>query len=52
MIFVLEQLEGGIDKIFDWFTKQFLKGNTDRCHFNTSSKAPVENEVSNITVIS
>ena len=38
--------------IFDWFTKNFLKGNADKCHLISSSKTPVENEVSNITVTS
>ena len=32
--------------------KNFLKGNTDKCHLSTSSKTPVKIEVSNITVVS
>ena len=32
MISVLGQLEGGIDKVFDWFKKKILKGNADKCH--------------------
>ena len=52
MIFVLGQLKGGIDKIFDWFKKNFLKGNADKCHLITSSKTPVGIEVSNITIMS
>ena len=52
MISVLGKLEFGIDKIFDWFTKNFLKGNADKCHLISSSKTLVENEVSNITVTS
>ena len=52
MISVIEHLKGDIDKIFDWFTKTFFKGNADKCHLITSSKTPVEIEVSNITVIS
>ena len=52
MIFVLGQLNGGIDKIFDCFKKKFLKGNADKCHLITSSKAPVEIKVSNNTIMS
>ena len=52
MISVLGQLKGGIDEIFYWFTKNFHKGNADKCHLITSSKAHVEMEVSNIAVIS
>ena len=49
---VLGQLKGGIDKIFDWFKKIFLKGNADECHLITSSIAPVGIEVSNVTIMS
>ena len=52
MISVLGQLKGGIDKIFDWFKKKFLKGNAGKCHLITSSKTPVGIEVSNITIMS
>ena len=56
MISVLGQLKGGIDKIFDWFPKNFLKhfpsGNADKCHLIISLKSPVEIAVSNIRVIS
>ena len=52
MISVLGQLKGGIDKIFDWFKKNFLKGNADKCHLITSSKTPVGIEVANITIMS
>ena len=52
MISVLRQLKGGIDKIFDWFKKYFLKGNADKCHLTTSSKTPVEIEVGNMNIMS
>ena len=39
MISVLGQLKGGIDKIFDWFRKNVLKGNADKCHLISSSKS-------------
>ena len=38
--------------MFHWFTENVLKGNVDKCHLITSSKTPVEIEVSNITVTS
>ena len=52
MIYVLGQLKGGIDKIFDWFKKNILKGNADKCHLITSSKTPVAIEVANMTIMS
>ena len=52
MISVLGQLKGGIDKIFDWFKKHFLKGNADKCHLITSSKTPVGIEVANMNIMS
>ena len=52
MISVLGQLKGGIDKIFDWFKKHFLKGNAAKCHLVTSSKTPVGIEVANMTIMS
>ena len=51
-ISVFGQLKGGIDKISDWFKNNFLKGNADKCHLITSSKTPVEIDVSNITIMS
>ena len=47
MMCVLGQPKGGIDKISDWFLKNFLKGNADKCHLITSSKTPVGIEVAN-----
>ena len=52
MVSVLGQLKGGIDKIFDWFKKKFLKGNADKCHLITSSITPVGIEMSNINIMS
>ena len=52
VISVLGQLKGGIDKTFDWFKKNILKGNADKYHLITSSKTPVGIEMANITVIS
>ena len=50
MLSVLGQLKGGMDKIFDWFKKIFLKA--DKCHLIISAKTPVRVEVSNITIMS
>ena len=52
MISVPRHFKEGIDKIFDQFTKNTLKGNAAKCHLITSSKTSVEIEVSNITAIS
>ena len=52
VISVLGQLKGGIDKTYDWFKKNILKGNADKYHLITSSKTPVGIEMANITVIS
>ena len=51
-ISALRQFKGGIDKLFDWNTKNFLKGNADKCNLIASSNTSMEIEVSNITVIS
>ena len=51
MISVLGQIKGGIDKIFVWFKKICLKGSADKCHLITSSKAPVEIELSSIIIM-
>ena len=51
MISVLGQSKVGIDKMFGWFKKKFVKENADKCHLITSSKAPVGTEVSNITIM-
>ena len=34
---ILGQLKGGIGKIFDWFKKNVLKGNADKCHLELMS---------------
>ena len=51
MINVLGQLKGGIGEMSYWFKNTFLNGNANQCHLITSSKTPVEIEMSNITVI-
>ena len=38
--------------MFDWFSENFLKSNTDKCHLNASSKVPVDIHISNIKVTS
>ena len=48
---VLGQIKRGIDKVFPWFKKKILKENADKCYLITSSKAPAEIEVSNITIM-
>ena len=42
MILILEKLEKGIQSMFDWFSKNFLKANADKCHLIPSSKIPVD----------
>ena len=49
---VLIHVKWVIDKICYWFTKKILKENVDKCHLTTSSKTPLEIEVSSITVMS
>ena len=49
---MIRELKGGIDKIFDWFKKRFLKGNADKCHLITSPKTSVGISVSKITIMS
>ena len=50
MIPILEKLKKGIQSMFDWFPENFLKANADKCHLITSSKVPVDIQISNIKV--
>ena len=48
MIPNLEKLEESIQIMSDWFSENILKTNTDKCHLITSSKVPVNFQISNI----
>ena len=52
MIPIFEKLEKGIQRIFDWFSENFLKVKADKCHPIASSKVPIDIEISDIKVIS
>ena len=52
MIHILEKLEKDIQSMFDWFSKNFLKANADKCHLIASSKLPVNIQISNIKITS
>ena len=52
MIPILEKLEKGIQSMFDWFSENFLKASTDKCHLIASSKVPVDIQISDIKVTS
>ena len=52
MILILEKLEKGIQSMFDWFSENFLKANSDKCHLIPSSKVPVDIQIFDIKVTS
>ena len=52
MIPILKKLEKGIQSMFDWFSKTFLKANADKSHLIASSNVPVGIQISNIKVTS
>ena len=52
MIPILKKLEKGIQSMFDWFSKTFLKANADKSHLIASSNVPVDIQISNIKVTS
>ena len=45
-------LEKGIQSMFDWFSENFLKANTNKCHLTANSKVPADIQISNIKVTS
>ena len=42
MIQTLEELEKGIQSMFDWFSENFLKTNAVKCHLIASSNVPAD----------
>ena len=52
MIPILEKLEKGIQSMFDWFSENFLKANSDKCHPIASSKGQVDIQIFDIKVTS
>ena len=39
MVAVFGQFTGGINKVFDWFTKSLIKGSANTCHLITIQKS-------------
>ena len=52
MMPISEKLEKVIQSMFDWFSENFSEANADKCHLISSSKAPVNIQISNIKVTS
>ena len=50
IIFILETLKKGIDKVFEWFSQNLLNINADVTLW-TGSQVPVDLQVSNITLM-
>ena len=42
---ILEKLKKGIQSMFDWFSENFLKVNTDKRHLIASSKVPIDIQI-------
>ena len=52
MIPILKKLEKGIQSMFDRYSENFLKPNTDKCRLIVSSKVLVDIQMSDIKVTS
>ena len=47
---VIESLEKNIDKLFHWFSDNFLKGNTDKCHLLINTDENFALKIKNETI--
>ena len=47
---MLDNLQGGLEKMFHCFSKNNLKANAGKCHLLTSSKTPVDIPISNTEI--
>ena len=47
---VIESLEKNIDKLFDWFSDNFLKANPDKCHLLINADGNVALKIKNETI--
>ena len=52
MALILEKLEKGIQSMFDWFSENVLKASAYKWHLITSSKVPVEIQISDTKITS
>ena len=46
---VIKSLEKNIDKLFDWFSNNFLKANPDKCHLLINTDENVALKIKNET---
>ena len=47
---VIKSLEKNIDKLFDWFSDNFLKANPDKCHLLINTDENVTLKIKNETI--
>ena len=47
---VIQSLEKYIDKLFDWFSDNFLKANPNKCHLLTNTDGNVALKIKNETI--
>ena len=47
---VIKSLEKNIDKLFDWFSDNFLKANPDKCHLLINADGNVALKIKNETI--
>ena len=48
---VLDNLQGILEKMFHWFSKNHFVANSGKCHFLTSSKMPVNIRISKTEIL-
>ena len=47
---VLENLQGALEKLFQWFSENYLLANAEKCHLLTSSKTPQDITIFNTKI--
>ena len=48
---VLDNLQGASEKMFHWFSTNYLIANAGKCHLLTSSKTPADIHISNTEIL-
>ena len=48
---VLDNLQGALEKMFHWFSTNYLVAHAGKCHLLTSSKTLIDVHISNINIL-
>ena len=47
---VISELQSTLENLFDWFEKNHLKANPEKCHLLLSSKPSIETKIGGVSV--